>query len=128
MIETLVYITVGLLLIAGYYLFNKYRGPIADHHDEHHDEHHDTPDGVCCGRHTVCDKGYDNSNLYFDDEELDRYKERSENDYTDEEAEEFRQVLYTMKEEEVEEWVKCLQTRQIALPSQVKDEVLLILQ
>ena len=95
MIETLVYITVGLLLIAGYYLFNKYRGPIADHHDEHHD----TPDGVCCGRHTVCDKGYDNSNLYFDDEELDRYKERSENDYTDEEAEELPIVVEPAEEE-----------------------------
>lgn len=124
MTETVLLIIICVLLLVTYYLFNKLRGPIADHHDHHHD----TPDGVCCGRHTVCDKGYDNSNLYFDDEELDRYKERGENEYSDEEAEEFRQVLYTMKESEVEQWVKCLQTRQIALPSQVKDEVLLMLQ
>lgn len=124
MTETVLLIIICVLLLATYYLFNKLRGPIADHHDHHHD----TPDEVCCGRHTVCDKGYDNSNLYFDDEELDRYKERGENEYSDEEAEEFRQVLYTMKESEVGQWVKCLQTRQIALPSQVKDEVLLMLQ
>lgn len=124
MTETVLLIIICVLLLVTYYLFNKLRGPIADHHDHHHD----TPDGVCCGRHTVCDKGYDNSNLYFDDEELDRYKERGENEYSDEEAEEFRQVLYTMKESEVEQWVKCLQTRHIALPSQVKDEVLLMLQ
>lgn len=124
MTETILLIIICVLLLATYYLFNKLRGPIADHHDHHHD----TPDGVCCGRHTVCDKGYDNSNLYFDDEELDRYKERGEDEYTEEEAEEFRQVLYTMQENEVEQWIKCLQTRQIALPSQVKDEVLLMLQ
>ncbi len=124
MTETILLIIICVLLLATYYLFNKLRGPIADHHDHHHD----TPDGVCCGRHTVCDKGYDNSNLYFDDEELDRYKERGEDEYTEEEAEEFRHVLYTMQENEVEQWIKCLQTRQIALPSQVKDEVLLMLQ
>lgn len=124
MIKTILLIIIFVLLLAGYYLFNKFRGPIQDHHDHHPD----TPDGVCCGRHTVCDKGYNNSNLYFDDEELDRFKERDENGYSDEEADEFRQVLYTMKEEEVEQWVKCLQTRQIALPAQIKDEVLLMLQ
>lgn len=124
MTETILLIIICVLLLATYYLFNKLRGPIADHHDHHHD----TPDGACCGRHTVCDKGYDNSNLYFDDEELDRYKERGEDEYTEEEAEEFRHVLYTMQENEVEQWIKCLQTRQIALPSQVKDEVLLMLQ
>ena len=124
MTETKILIIILVLLVAIYIAFNKLRGPIADHHDHHHD----TPDGVCCGRHTVCDKGYDNSNLYFDDEELDRFKERKEDSYSDEEAEEFRHILYTMKESEVDQWVKCLQTRGIALPTQIKDEILLMMQ
>lgn len=124
MTETALLIAIFTLIIVTYFLFNKLRGPITDHHDHHHD----TPDGVCCGRHAVCDKGYDRSSLYFDDEELDRFKERDEADYTDDEAEEFRQILYTMKESEVDEWVKCLQTRRIALPLQIKDEILLMLQ
>ena len=71
---------------------------------------------------------YDNKSLYFDDEELDRFKGKEQKEYTEEEIEEFRQVLYTMKPEEVDQWVHCLQTRGIELPAAVKDEVLLMLQ
>ncbi len=99
--------------------------PSAQIEEEHH---HGGEDGVCCGRHTVCTHGYDNSNLYFDDEELDRFKERTIESYTDEEIEEFRNVLYTMHQEEVETWVGCLQKRNIELPEQIKDEILLMLQ
>ena len=74
------------------------------------------------------DKGYDNNNLYFDDEELDVFKGKKQEDYTDAEIEEFRQILYTMKSEEIDTWVHCLQTRGIEIPQVVKDEILLILQ
>ena len=84
--------------------------------------------GVCCGKHTNCAKGYDNSNLYFDDEELDRFKGKKQEEYTDEETEEFRNVLYTMRSDEVDTWVHCLQTRGIEIPQEVKDEILLMLQ
>ncbi|MBO5807217.1 MAG: hypothetical protein J6Q98_03375 [Bacteroidaceae bacterium] len=94
--------------------------------DDHHS--HDGNDGVCCGKHTNCAKGYDNSNLYFDDEELDRFKGKKQEDYTEEEIEEFRQVLYTMKEDEVDTWAHCLQTRGIEIPETVKEEILLMLQ
>ena len=92
------------------------------------DGHHDGEDGTCCGRHTNCSKGYDNSNLYFDDEELDRFKGVAQEDYTDSDVEEFRHILYTMKKEEVDTWVHCLQTRGIEIPQEIKDEILLILQ
>ena len=123
--NTLLLIAILAVLIALYFLFSKYRSTMSD---PHHDEHHDSGDGVCCGRHTVCDKGYDNSNLYFDDEELDRFKEREADSYNDEEVEEFRTILYTMKEEEVDQWVKCLTARHIELPTQLKDEIFLMLQ
>lgn len=92
------------------------------------DGHHDGEDGTCCGRHTNCSKGYDNSNLYFDDEELDRFKGKRQEEYTEEETEEFLQILYTMRAEEVDTWVHCLQKREIELPTAVKEEILMILQ
>lgn len=124
MTEPILLTAILIVLVVLYFVIGKYRIPQAD---DHHD-HHDTPDGVCCGRHTVCDKGLDNSNLYFDDEELDRFRDREQDNYTDDEVEEFRQILYTMREEEVNQWVKCLAARHITLPQQIKDEILLMLQ
>lgn len=93
------------------------------------EEHHHTgEDGVCCGRHAVCNHGYEKENLYFDDEELDRFKEIKQEEYTDNDIEEFRNVLYTMPKDEVDLWVRCLEKRRIEIPEQLKDEILLILQ
>ena len=39
---------------------------------------------------------------------------------------EFRDVFYTMRDEDVAGWVRSLQLRGIALPDEVKDEVFLI--
>lgn len=64
---------------------------------------------------------------YFDDEELDKFKERQSDSYTDDEAEMFREVLYTMKTEEVKDWCRSLTLRRISLPDQIKDEVMLII-
>ena len=64
---------------------------------------------------------------YFDDEELDKFKERQSDSYTDDEAEMFREVLYTMKTEEVKDWCRSLTLRRVNLPDQIKDEVMLII-
>ncbi len=65
---------------------------------------------------------------YFDDEELDVYKNRPSNGYTDEEVEDFREVLYTMKQEEVKDWNRSLILREINIPDQLKDELLMLLE
>lgn len=65
---------------------------------------------------------------YFDDEELDRFARRASNDYTDEEAEEFREVLYSMKAEEVKDWNRSLILREINVPDQIKDELVMMLE
>ena len=65
---------------------------------------------------------------YFDDEELDRFQGKAGNTYTDEEAEQFREVLYTMQPEEVAEWNRSLILRGINLPNQVKDEVIMLME
>jgi len=88
-------------------------------------------DMECCGQHEVCEKesllaAVSKQIEYYDDEELDRFRDREGDGYTDEEAEEFRNVMYTMRSEEVAGWVRSLQLRGINLPDEVKDEVFLI--
>ena len=86
--------------------------------------------GICCGMHTVCEK----TNLspltgeivYYDDEELDRYRGREADSYTPEEVEEFRDVLLTLLPEDVAGWSRSIQVREINLPTEVRDELLMI--
>ncbi len=61
---------------------------------------------------------------YYDDEELDRFAGRDADDYTDEEVGEFSDVLYTMRPDEVKGWWRSLTLRGIALPNDLKDEVI----
>ena len=63
---------------------------------------------------------------YYDDEELDAFKGRRSAEYTDDEAEQFSYVLYTMRPEEVAGWCRSLNLRGVELPDQVKDEVVMI--
>jgi hypothetical protein len=115
------------LLAGGMFILRRIYGNTTTTAEDSHD-HHDGEDGTCCGKHTNCAKGYDNSNLYFDDEELDRFKGVKPEDYTEADIEEFRQVLYTMREDEVENWAHCIETRGIELPVEIKEEILLMLQ
>lgn len=65
---------------------------------------------------------------YYDDEELDTFKGRPSNEYSDEEVEQFSEILYTMKPEEVAGWNRSLILRGINLPDQLKDEVIAFLE
>lgn len=64
---------------------------------------------------------------YYDDEELDNFKGRPADSYTEEEVEQFSEVLYTMKPEEVAGWNRSLILRGINLPDPLKDEVIAFL-
>lgn len=65
---------------------------------------------------------------YYDDEELDRFALRPSDSYTDEEAEVFREVLYTMKPDDVKGWNRSLILRGINVPNQIKDELTLMVE
>lgn len=65
---------------------------------------------------------------YFDDEELDRFKGRASDEYTDDEAEEFREVMLTMQRDEVKAWNRSLILREINMPDQVKDDFIMLAQ
>ena len=89
-------------------------------------------DMECCGQHEVCEKdsllaAVSKEIEYYNDDELDRYRGTASSDYTDEAVEEFREVLYTMREYEVAGWVRSLQLRAVELPDALKDEVFLII-
>jgi hypothetical protein len=64
---------------------------------------------------------------YFDDEELDAFKGRSSDSYTDDEASLFAYVLETMRPEEVKDWSRSLTLRGINVPDQVKDELFMLM-
>ncbi|MBO4444213.1 MAG: phospholipase [Bacteroidaceae bacterium] len=86
----------------------------------------------CCGTHAICEKEQILRALrqqieYFNDEELDAYQGIAEEDYSDEQVDEFREVLYTMYPSEVEDWLKSLELRGIALPLALKEEACTII-
>ena len=84
----------------------------------------------CCGQHIICEKEilspFTTEAEYFDDEELDRYRGVMPDDYSPEATEEFRQILMTMRPEEVPAWVRSLAVREVEIPAGLRDEVLLI--
>ena len=60
---------------------------------------------------------------YYDDEELDMFRGRESDTYTEQEVEQFSEVLYTMRPNEVKGWTRSLTLRGVNLPNQLKDEV-----
>lgn len=88
-------------------------------------------DMECCGQHETCEKesllaALSKEIEYYNDEELDRFRGLPADQYEEADVEEFREVLYTMREDEVAGWVRSLQLRAIELPDALKDEVFLI--
>ena len=88
------------------------------------------PDG-CCGQHETCEKdsllaAVSRKIEYYDDEELDNYRGRHSDDYSNAEVEQFQDILYTMRSDEVAGGVRSLQLRGGELPDELKDEVFMI--
>ena len=93
------------------------------------DERRKTVNAICCGLHAICEKtGQINEPpIYYDDEELDRFAGRDASDYTDEETEEFRDVLLTLLPADAPGWSVSLEKRRISLPETLKPELELLL-
>ena len=88
---------------------------------------------ICCGQHAVCEKDLLMKAVgepieYFDDEELDRFRGRSGDSYTEAEEEEFRAVLETTLTREVGDWLRSLQLRGIELPESLRDEAVMLME
>ncbi len=85
----------------------------------------------CCGMHITCQRDslspvFDEEIVYFDDEELDVYRGRSPEEYDGAEIEQFRDVLLTLLPDDIAPWARSIQQRGINLPSEVKEELLMI--
>ncbi|MGM9816356.1 MAG: hypothetical protein ACI304_04780 [Lepagella sp.] len=90
----------------------------------------DSSSGECCGLHLVCEKDslspMSQEIIYYDDEELDRFIGRDPHSYTGNEEEEFRDVLMTLRPEDVTGWARSITQRRIELPAEVRDELLML--
>lgn len=84
----------------------------------------------CCGFHLVCEKDslspMSDEVIYYDDEELDRFAGRAQDSYTPEEEDEFREVLMTLRPEDVAGWARSITQRRLELPADVRDELLML--
>jgi hypothetical protein len=85
----------------------------------------------CCGQHAVCERNLlpataGESLEYYDDEELDAWRGMPSDAYPEQAEEAFREVLYTLRENEVAAWLRSLQRRGVHLPDALKDEAFLI--
>lgn len=86
----------------------------------------------CCGMHLTCEKDSLSPGVggtepeYYDDEELDAFAGRGPQDYSPGETEMFRDVLLTLRPEEIAGWARSMQLRGITLPEDVRDELIMI--
>lgn len=126
----LVTVSVGLLL---YVCDLKYRR----RHPESEEQEEDAASSagehgeICCGRHLVCEKPLSpkigEKIIYYDDEELDRFAGRDAGSYSAEEIDEVRDVMMTLLHEDVAGWVRSLGLRGISLPTELRDELFILL-
>jgi len=61
---------------------------------------------------------------YYDDEELDRFAGRGEGDYTAQEEEQWRDVLYTLLPADLIGWGQSIKHRGLTMPAAIRDEFL----
>lgn len=127
-------IVIGVLLyVTDVTYFRHHHAPESKKEDIHNPPVNPTsiPDEeICCGQHQVCEKTSlsltSNEIEYYDDEELDRFAGREAESYSFEETEEFRDVMLTLLPQDVAGWAKSIALRGINLPSDVKDELFLL--
>lgn len=89
-------------------------------------------DSECCGQHSVCEKdsllaAISPEIVYYDDEELDRFRGRGSKDYSESEIEEWRNVLLTLLPDDIAGWGRSVQLRGLQLPDDVREELLMII-
>lgn len=132
MIELIVFIVLALFILVVYELRERGKKQVkqSDAAAEPAQSAPAADDGECCGQHLVCEREtllQTNATIeYYDDEDLDALAGMSPDDYTPEQYAAIDEVFRTLQERDVPGWVRSLQLRNIALPSDIRDEVLLI--
>ena len=62
--------------------------------------------------------------IYYDDEELDAFAGRRENEYTPDEEEQWRDVLYTLQPGDLLGWGQSIKHRGLTMPAAIHQEFL----
>ena len=136
-------VILAALIVIGLLLFLTDKAYYSHHHsvkgnsdiksetpDTNENKNESTHGEFCCGLHMVCEKTglspIGDEIIYYEDEELDRFRGRSADNYTPEEIEEFRDVLLTLRPDEVAGWARSITLRKIELPTDVREELLMI--
>lgn len=80
----------------------------------------------CCGAHEICefDEAKFNPEIieYFEDEELDVLRNIREDQITAKDMDDLRDVLYSLKTDEIGKWITSLGRRHIHLPAILQQE------
>lgn len=137
---TVFFIIAAALVVVGLVLYLTHRSDTADGNDSNNALQRVPTSGgddvpttaeepeVCCGAHAICEKGLPPEKpVYFDDEELDRFAGRGADGYTPGEVDEFRDVMLTLLPADVVPWTQSIEMRGILLPSQLRDELLMLI-
>ena len=129
---TVALLLLGLLVGAGLllWLHDRFTGKV-ESSSQATDEPEPGTDNECCGMHITCERDSLLASVsadieYYDDEELDAYRDRDPETYGEAEIEQFRDVLLTLLPDDIAPWARSLQLRGIELPADVRDELLLI--
>lgn len=121
-------VAVGLIL----YLFDRFSRKPSDKTPNNAPEADNEPQEQCCGMHITCQKDSlvksSTEIVYYDDEELDRFAGIAPDGYTDEQTEEFRDVMLTLLPDDIAGWARSLELRGIALPEIVRQELLMLVE
>ena len=62
--------------------------------------------------------------VYYDDEELDAFAGRGEDEYSEVELEQWRDVLYTLQPADLLGWGQSIKTRGLVMPAPIRQEFL----
>lgn len=124
----LIFLSFGILVALGTWLSNKFSGKKKEA-DAPAEEAINIPTD-CCGAHEVCEVEEMLQNpeqvIYFEDEELDRFQGIAADAYSDAQIDEFRDVLYTLKNDEIKMWLISIERRQLQLPGILRQEAFML--
>lgn len=120
-----------VLVAVGTLLYLLHRRELRLHADEDPPLSPQPEEEECCGMHITCERdsllaAVSPEIVYYDDEELDAYRGKDPATYTPAQVEEFRDVLLTLLPDDIAGWARSIQLRGIALPPEVKDELIMI--
>jgi hypothetical protein len=124
-------ILLAILVVFGAILYLHYRLTGGDSAEKEKAEEPQTDDSECCGMHVTCERDSLLASVsekveYYDDEELDVYAGRGADEYSESEIDQFREILLTLQPEDIAGWARSIQLRNITLPGEIRDELLLI--